>query len=101
MIARYALSMGVIGKGFDYPTVRDLTAAANPDHPFKLHLKGRQLSHAPVHVFQVAAGNLVDRLTGTIRLIGKVQQVADRTLREAQFAAMLDEAETRPMRRAV
>lgn len=34
-------------------------------------------------------------------VIGKVQQVADGTLREAQFATMPDEAETRPMRRAV
>ena len=44
---------------------------------------------------------MIVRYALSMGVIGKVRQVADRTLGEARFAAMLDDAETRPMRRAV
>ena len=36
MIAREAMSVRVIGKRFNNPTVRDLTATANLNHTLKL-----------------------------------------------------------------
>jgi len=49
MIAREAMSVRVIGKCFDNPTVRDSTATANFDHTLKFQLQRSQLRDALVH----------------------------------------------------
>ena len=87
--------MGSVRQRFQDPAVGDPIAAARGDHAFQVGLEGPQPGDAAPHIFEVSPRDPGHRRARLLRVAGKLQELTDGGLREAELTAVPDEGEAR------
>src|SRR6056297_1809789 len=84
---------GVIAEDLEHAAVGDGVTAAFPEHALQFLAQSLQPRDSRLDLLQLAVRNAIDVGAGPARVVGQLQQLADRFQRETELARVPDEGE--------
>src|SRR6056297_174472 len=84
---------GVIAQDLEHPAIRDGIASAFPQHALQFLAQRLQPGDPRLDLLELAVRNAINVGAGPARVVGQLQQLADRFQHETELARVPDEGE--------